>query len=95
MSDPAAEFVEPTDVELFLAFCKERNVEPTLKGDSTTLYVLPSSVIDISFFGIKIDPPEITVYFNDDGEWTGGTNWLWDNRLPWVRARRERFKQGR
>lgn len=86
-----------TDLEVFLAYCKKRGVEVHKKKDSDVIYVLPPSVVSITFFGMKIAPPEITVYFHEDGRWIGGTNWLWDGRLPWVaqkrRNSRKRMKQ--
>lgn len=82
----------PTDKELFFAFCRERGVRPRLLKGSKTIYVLPPSVIEITYFGMKITPPEIQVYFMDDGRWIGGTNWLWDKRLPWVESKRSRKK---
>ena len=81
-----------TDKEVFFAFCKEHGVRPRLMKGSKTIYILPPKVIDITYFGLKITPPELHVYFREDGSWVGGTNWLWDKRLPWIEAKRSRSK---
>lgn len=74
-----------TDREVFFAFCKRRGVTPKLMKDSETIYILPPRVISINYFGLKVTPPQITVYFTEEGDWIGGTNWLWDTRLPWIK----------
>lgn len=87
-----------TDEQLFLTFCAERGVAPDVKagcGSGGPIYVLPPSVVSISYFGLAIEPPEITVYFTDEGEWMGGTNWLWSEQLPWIAQKQSRRAERR
>ena len=74
-----------TDKQKFLDWCKKHHARPRKMKGSDTVYILPCKTISIVFFGLTISPPEITVYFASTGKWVGGTNWLWDNRLPWIR----------
>lgn len=79
-----------TQRDIFLDWCKSKKVKPTLMKGSKTIYELPHKVIQITYFGLKIklcDP--VAVYFTEEGRWLGGTNWLWDARLPWIRARKQ------
>lgn len=84
-----------TDRQIFLEFCQQQGVKPKLKRGSAGVYVLPPSVVSITYFGKPVQPPEITVYFNENDEWCGGTNWLWDERLPWIAAKLKRRKAER
>lgn len=75
-----------TNQDTFLAWCRERHIRPRAQKGSGTIWIMPRKVIQITYLGLRIDPPEITVYFNEKGRWIGGTNWLWDDRLPWIKA---------
>lgn len=84
---------DKTDEEVFLAWCKKNKVRPVLMPRSKVIYTLPQKTIKIEFFGLKIKPPEITVYFDEEGNWIGGTNWLWDARLPWIKNSHKRTQR--
>lgn len=81
-----------TDEQRFLEWCAGHDLKPKLKSQngSSKIYVI-TPLVEVRLAGQKVPlRDDCTVYFNG-GEWGGGTNWLWDSRLPWIKAKQQRF----
>lgn len=79
-----------TQEEIFLAWCKERKIKWVRTGRKGHTYELNSKhdavliIQGVTFQLNKVQNSDsITVYFDENGRWYGGTNLIWNTGLPW------------
>lgn len=79
-----------TDLVRFLDWCSSRCLSPERHPQSSTIWRLPASAVKINFGGVELTPTILdnflTFYFQEDGSWNGGTNWIWSDKFPWIHA---------
>lgn len=78
-----------TNQEQFLIWCEENHYEVEQVDDRSFRLTVVGLLVKGSYHPLQINPVQssdaLSVYFNEKGDWAGGSSIIWNTGLDWMK----------